>query len=47
MSELLACPACGVLGLVELCHEAPDPRFICDDCGGTFDAQLKPCEDSQ
>ncbi|WP_291519296.1 hypothetical protein [Acidovorax sp.] len=37
MSETQPCPYCNALALVELCHLAPDPSFICDACHSQYD----------
>ena len=42
-----ACPSCGAPGLVPLCHQPPDPMFICDACNQQFNADLSICKSEE
>lgn len=42
-----ACPVCSVGELQALCHQPPDPLFICEACQSTFNADLSLCEDGK
>lgn len=38
-----SCPVCVLGDLKPLCHQPPDPLFICDVCMSAFNADLSIC----